>query len=160
EVPGKAPPTHVFHRGDPDQPGEAVGPGHLTVLAGHNLGAIPGKDPARPTSGRRLAFAKQLVSGAHPLVARVIVNPVWMHHFGKGIAATPGDFGQLGDRPTHPDLLDWLASEFQRDWSLKRLHRLILTSAAYRQSSWADAAARKIDPDNRLLSRMPLRRLE
>jgi hypothetical protein len=94
-----------------------------------------------------------------------------MHHFGKGIVATPGDFGMLGARPTHPELLDWLASEFMRDWSLKRLHRLILTSAVYRQSSSQARSAsegiseqhaqgQKIDPDNRLLWRMPIRRLE
>jgi hypothetical protein len=90
----------------------------------------------------------------------VIVNRVWMHHFGKGIVTTPGDFGGLGERPTHPELLDWLASEFQRDWSLKRLHRLIVTSRAYQQSSRVDAAGQRIDPDNRLLWRMPVRRLE
>jgi hypothetical protein len=83
-----------------------------------------------------------------------------MHHFGKGIVATPGDFGKLGEPPTHPELLDWLACEFMRDWSLKRLHRLIVTSAAYRQSSRQAGAGRKIDPDDRLLWRMPVRRLE
>jgi hypothetical protein len=83
-----------------------------------------------------------------------------MHHFGRGLVATPGDFGRLGELPTHPELLDWLAVEFARDWSLKRLHRLIVTSAAYRQSSRANADAARADPDNKLLWRMPLRRLE
>jgi hypothetical protein len=135
EAPGCVPRTFLFNRGDPEQPRQAVAPGGLTVLAGLDLGAIPEKDPKRPTTGRRLAFARQLTSLKHPLTARVLVNRVWMHHFGRGIVGTPGDFGALGERPTHPELLDWLAWEFKRDWSLKRLHRLILTSSAYRQAS-------------------------
>jgi hypothetical protein len=160
EVPGKAPATRLFHRGDHDQPREVVEPGGLTILAGLGMPAIPAKSAALPTTGRRLALARHLVSGKHPLTARVIVNRVWMHHFGKGIVATPGDFGQLGDRPSHPELLDWLAHEFMRDWSLKRLHRLIVLSSAYRQSARMDSVAHKIDPDNRLLWRAPVRRLE
>jgi mono/diheme cytochrome c family protein len=161
EVPGQVPATLLFHRGDPEQPGHAVAPGGLTVLAKLDLGSIPSKDRSLPTTGRRLAFARQLTSGKHPLTARVLVNRVWMHHFGRGIVGTPGDFGVLGERPTHPQLLDWLAAEFMRDWSLKRLHRLILTSTAYQQSSRSsDALARTIDPDVRLLWRMPLRRME
>jgi hypothetical protein len=114
-----------------------------------------------PTTGRRLAFSRTLVSGKHPLMARVLVNRVWLNHFGKGIVNTPGDFGFLGERPSHPELLDWLASEFMDGgWTLKRLHKLIMTSTAYRQSSRRDAALHKIDPENRLLGRMPLRRLE
>src|SRR6185369_7960851 len=93
-------------------------------------------DPAVPTSGRRLAYARWLTDGKHPLVARVLVNRVWMHHFGRGIVNTPADFGALGERPSHPELLDWLADEFVRSgWRLKPLHRLIVTSTAYRQSS-------------------------
>ena len=118
-------------------------------------------DPGVPTTGRRLAYARHLTSGEHPLVARVLVNRVWMHHFGRGIVATPGDFGTLGERPTHPELLDWLADEFMRGgWTLKRLHRLIMTSTAYRQSSRADRELDAVDPDNRLLGRMSVRRLE
>jgi mono/diheme cytochrome c family protein len=160
EVPGKVPATHLFHRGDPEQPRQTVPPDTLAVLANLGLGPIPAKDLTRPTTGRRLAFARQLVSGKHPLTARVLVNRVWMHHFGKGIVATPGDFGTLGERPTHPELLDFLAGELMRNWSLKRLHRLIVTSAAYRQSSRGDARGWTVDPDARLLWRMPLRRLE
>jgi hypothetical protein len=86
---------------------------------------------------------------------------VWLHHFGRGLVGTPGDFGKLGERPTHPELLDWLASEFVAGgWSVKRLHRLILTSTAYRQSSRRDSTGDRLDPDNRLLGRMPVRRLE
>jgi hypothetical protein len=107
-----------------------------------------------------------LTSGRHPLLARVHVNHIWQSHFGRGIVATPGDFGVLGDRPTHPELLDWLACEFSATeldehgrWSVKRLHRLIVTSAAYRQSSVRNSPGDAVDPDNRLLSRMPVRRL-
>jgi hypothetical protein len=101
------------------------------------------------------------VDGKHPLTARVLVNRVWMHHFGKGIVNTPGDFGVLGERPSHPELLDWLASEFMAGgWRMKHLHRLIVTSAAYRQSSLRTAELQKIDPDNRLLGHMTARRLE
>jgi hypothetical protein len=97
---------------------------------------LPVNDDSLPTTGRRLAFAKWLTSGQHPLVARVIVNRVWMHHFGRGLVETPSDFGKLGARPLHPELLDWLADEFVRQgWSLKKLHRLILTSTVWRQSS-------------------------
>ncbi len=165
EVPGKVPVTRLLHRGDPTQPRQAVAPGGLGILAGLGLPDVPEKASDRATTGRRLAFARRLVSGKHPLTARAIVNRVWLHHFGTGIVATPGDLGFLGERPTHPELLDWLASEFMRDWSLKRLHRLIVLSRAYRQSSSAPGAATtgspaRIDPDNRLLWRMPVRRLE
>jgi hypothetical protein len=160
EVPNQAPPTHLFYRGDFQQPRQKVAPGDLSVL-GDRGAKIADDDPKLPTTGRRLALARQLVSGRHPLVARVLVSRVWMHHFGRGIVATPGDFGTLGERPTHPELLDWLADEFVRGgWRLKRLHRLMVTSAAYRQSSVRSAALQAQDPDNRLLGRMPVRRLE
>jgi hypothetical protein len=111
------------------------------------------------SSGRRLALANWLTDPRHPLTARVLVNRVWMEHFGRGIVGTPGDFGRLGERPTHPELLDWLASEFvQSGWSLKHLHRLILTSTAYRQSSARPTP--DPDPDNKLVGRFPVRRLD
>ncbi|HYT91267.1 MAG TPA: DUF1549 and DUF1553 domain-containing protein, partial [Gemmataceae bacterium] len=161
EVPGKLPTTHIFYRGDHEQPKEAVTPGGLTILEPLALGAIPAKEPSLPTTGRRLAFAWQLTSGKHPLTARALVNRVWLHHFGRGIVGTPGDFGVLGERPTHPELLDWLASDFMEgEWRLKRLHKLIMTSTAYRQSARASADLKRIDVDNRLLGRMPVRRLE
>jgi hypothetical protein len=95
------------------------------------------------------------------LVGRVLVNRVWMHHFGVGIVATPGDFGRLGEPPSHPDLLDWLADELVASgWDLKKLHRLLVTSMAYRQSSVGDEHRQTVDPDNRLLGRMAVRRLE
>ncbi len=157
EIPGRVPATHLFARGDHTQPKQAVLPGELTVLASGP--AIPVKDPQRPTTGRRLAYANWLTSGKHPLTARVLVNRVWLHHFGRGLVNTPGDFGFLGERPTHPALLDWLADDFVAGgWRLKRLHRLLMTSTAYRQSSRRPAP--DADPDNRLYCRMALRRLD
>lgn len=155
------PATYLFHRGEPDQPKQAVKPGDLTVLAGQRQIEIPEKDKTLPTTGRRLAFARALTDGKHPLLARVIVNQVWLRHFGKGLVNSPNDFGQLGEKPSHPELLDWLASDFmEHGWSLKRLHKLIMTSRTYRQSSRRDPERDRIDPDNRLLSRMNVRRLE
>lgn len=162
EIPGQVPTTHLFSRGDIQQPRQAVEPGELTVLSnGSESSQIPVDDPAVPTTGRRLAYARHLTDGQHPLVARVLVNRVWLHHFGQGIVNTPADFGVLGDRPSHPELLDWLADEFMREgWSLKRLHRLIVTSTAFRQSSQRLPELEAVDPDGRLLGRMPVRRLE
>ncbi len=161
EVPGQVPTTYLFQRGDHEQPGGAIAPGGLTILAERNPLRIPPTDSQRPTSGRRLALARWLTEGKHPLTARVLVNRFWMHHFGRGLVATPTDFGFLGERPTHPELLDWLASDFMaQGWKLKRLHRLLLTSSAYRQSSRREGAKDTIDPENRLLGRMPVRRLE
>ena len=155
------PATFVFNRGNHEQPKDRVGPGELTVLAGQRKIDLPEKDLKLATSGRRLALANALTDGKHPLLARVMVNRIWMHHFGKGIVASPGDFGQLGSKPTHPELLDWLAAEFMRGgWSLKQLHRLIMTSRTYRQASTRDEKRDLIDPDNLYLSRMNVRRLE
>jgi hypothetical protein len=151
----------LLHRGEPDQPKQKVPPGDLSVLAGLRKVDVPERDAALKTTGRRLAFAASITDGRHPLLARVIVNRVWMQHFGKGLASHVGDFGALGEKPSHPELLDWLAADFMENgWSLKRLHRQIMTSRAYRQSSRRDAGRERIDPDNRLLSRMSVRRLE
>lgn len=160
EPPGHLPATTVFFRGDFNQPRQSVTPAELSVIGSVPV-EIPVDDPQVPTSGRRLSYARHLTNGKHPLLARVFVNRVWMHHFGRGIVSTPADFGFLGDRPSHPELLDWLADEFVRGgWHLKRLHRLILTSTAYRQSSLRTDDLQRIDPDNRLLARMSVRRLE
>ncbi|MFN0051027.1 MAG: DUF1553 domain-containing protein [Planctomycetales bacterium] len=160
EVPGTIPPTLLFARGDFNQPRQEVLPGELSVLNRSGL-VIAADDPQLPTSGRRLAYARHLTNGGHPLVARVLVNRFWLHHFGKGLVATPGDFGIQGERPSHPELLDWLADEFMRGgWRLKRLHRLMLNSTAYRQASVRRPELEGIDQDNRLLGRMPVRRLE
>ncbi|MBI1901644.1 MAG: DUF1549 domain-containing protein, partial [Planctomycetia bacterium] len=126
EAPGPSAVTHVFYRGDFNQPREQVSPGELSVL-GELGAAIPEDDPQLSTTGRRLAFVRNLTSGRHPLLPRVLVNRVWMHHFGRGLVGTPADFGMLGERPSHPELLDWLADELVRSgWRLKNLHRLIL----------------------------------
>ena len=157
----KPPATFVFSRGDPQQPKDRVEPSELTVLTTFHPSTIPDTTPAHPTTGRRLAFANSVTDGHHPLTTRVFVNRVWYHHFGRGIVATVGDFGHLGDKPTHPELLDWLATEFVNEhWSLKQLQRLIVSSTAYRQSSTHVADKDRVDPDNYLLGRMNVIRLE
>lgn len=160
ELLGKMPQSRLFHRGDHDQPKQAVTPGELGILA------TPDVEPLKPvalktgSSGRRLAYAQWLTSGRHPLVARVLVNRFWLHHMGRGIVNTPGDFGHQGELPTHPALLDWLADEFMKGgWKLKSLHRLILLSQAYRQSSVHEASM-QVDPENRLYARFKLKRLD
>jgi hypothetical protein len=153
--------TFLFVRGDPNDRGPEVQPGELTILQDEKGPAIPVNDSNLPSSGRRLAYAQHLTDGNHPLVARVIVNRVWMHHFGQGLSRTPADFGMEGDPPSHPELLDWLAAEFMENgWSLKHLHKLIMTSSAYRQGSRRTEELAHIDPDNRLLGCFMLRRLE
>ena len=160
EIPGKVPETFFFSRGDHRNPTQKIAPGVLAVLAGGQTVDIPTNNEQLQTTGRRLAYANYLTSGKHPLVARALVNRFWMHHFGRGLVGTPGDFGFLGDRPTHPELLDWLASDFMANgWSLKRFHRLVMTSTAYRQAL-RTIPVEDVDPENRLLSGMSLRRLE
>lgn len=135
EPPNHAPATKLFHRGDHRQPKQIVTPNPLTVAAPNSIPLMfPLNDESLPSTGRRLAFAKWLTRRDNPLFARVIVNRIWMHHFGKGLVATPADFGKLGVQPTHPEVLDWLADEFiSSGWSLKKLHRLIMTSTVWRQ---------------------------
>ena len=156
---GDPTPVHVLYRGEHRNPGPPVGPGVPSVLS---TGIRPYRlQPLEWSSGRRLALAEWLVQPSHPLTARVMVNRVWQHYFGNGIVPTAGNFGRTGAAPTHPELLDWLAVEFvKRGWSLKALHRLILTSTAYRQSSQADESVRALDVENALLSRFPMRRLD
>ena len=162
ETPGEVPPTRLFYRGQHQQPRQEVLPAGLTISAPPGKRqAIPVNNEALPTTGRRLAFAKWLFNGSHPLVGRVLVNRVWMHHFGRGIVGTPGDFGVLGLRPTHPKLLDWLAVEFaESGWSLKQLHRQIMLSTVYRQSSKSDPAKAAIDSANHLYWKKPVLRLD
>lgn len=161
EVPGKVPETFLFYRGDFDQPKEKLLPAGLSVLDHLSLVSIPENNPDLPSTGRRLAFARRLTDGQHPLTARVLVNRFWLNHFGQGIVDTPGDFGYLGGRPTHPELLDWLATRFvENDWKLKTFHKLIVTSTTYRQSSEQTPQKIELDPDNRLYSRRKLQRLD
>lgn len=162
------PEVHVLERGDPKQRKEVATAGFLQVLmpAGADGSQWRREPPAdwTQTSFRRASLAAWMTdaeTGAGPLLARVIVNRVWQHHFGRGLVATPNDFGFQGERPTHPELLEWLAADFIRNgWSLKRLHRQIMMSAVYRQSTAADAADAARDPENRYLWRFEPRRLE
>lgn len=159
EVKGAAPETKLFYRGDHEQPKQSLTPGELLVLASPQI--EPFKPAAVPSgsSGRRLAYARWLTSGQHPLVARVLVNRFWLHHFGRGLVNTPGDFGAQGERPTHPELLDWLATQLvEGGWKLKPLHRIMVLSTTYRQSSRNDVSL-KADPDNKLYGRFKLQRL-
>jgi uncharacterized protein YoxC len=162
ELGGTPPPSHFLHQGSTQSKGSEMTPGSLSVLSkpGEEL-VFPEPQPGK-SSGRRLTFANWLASPDNPLTARVMVNRIWQHYFGKGIVGTPNDYGRMGERPTHPELLDWLATEFvARGWSVKSIHRLIVTSRVYMQDSrFANSANRKIDPDNALLWKMPLRRLE
>lgn len=156
---GRVPETFLFNRGDHDQPKQKVEPNELEILR-QAAGLEFAGDTNRSSSGRRLAYARWLTSGRHPLTARVLANRVWLNHFGRGLVNSPADFGLQGERPTHPELLDWLASEFMaKGWRLKPLHRLIMTSAVYRQSSRNEASLRA-DPDNRFYGRMKLHRLD
>jgi hypothetical protein len=161
ETPSLVTPSRIHHRGDVTQPTKAVQPGELTALAHSGSIAVPAVPNDAPTTGRRLALAKHWTNGKHPLIARVFVNRVWMLHFGQGLVNTPGDLGINGDRPTHPELLDWLADDFvKQGWQIQRLHRQLLLTRAYRQSSVQTPLLAKLDPDNKLLGRMNLRRLE
>ena len=159
---GEPTPTHLLRRADYLNPGPLVRPGVPSVLRG----GIAPYQIIKPswktnTSGRRLALARWLVQPHHPLTARVMVNRIWQHHFGTGLVATPGDFGHTGARPSHSELLDWLATEFvRRGWSLKAMHKQIMTSAAYRQSSRFHPSLHGADADNVLLSRFSMRRLD
>jgi mono/diheme cytochrome c family protein len=146
---------HLLNRGDPEQPKAAIAPAALSVL-----GATP-LAPETAEQERRVALAEWIASPRNPLTARLMVNRIWQGHFGTGLVETPSDFGHNGAKPSHPELLDWLASEFMRSgWSVKQLHRLIVLSATYRQASRSDAAALARDADDRLLWRYPARRLE
>ena len=164
---GKPPKIHLLRRGSFETPGVEVQAGFFSVLSD------PGKsDAVRPaetqgeTSGRRLALAQWLTDRNHPLTARVMVNRIWMQHFGKGIVATPENFGRTGTPPTHPELLDWLAADFMDNgWRMKRLHKMLMISSVYRQSSGRaaegkESAGERVDSGNELLWRMNLRRQE
>jgi hypothetical protein len=159
---GHPSPSYLYRRGDPSSPGPLVGPGVPSVLTdGKTPFVVQPPWPGAKQTGRRLAFAKWLTQPDNPLTARVMANRVWKHHFGRGIVPTLGNFGRAGLPPTNPALLDWLAVEFVRSgWSIKHLHRLMLTSTAYRQQSAVTPALAAADPDNALVSRMPLVRLD
>ncbi|MDA7893548.1 PSD1 and planctomycete cytochrome C domain-containing protein [bacterium] len=162
------PQTHLLNRGDVQQKQEVVTAGFLQALTPENVDPMqwvsqqPRDDPR--TSFRRATLANWMTDvqlGAGALVARVIVNRVWQHHFGRGLVATPNDFGVSGDEPSHPELLEWLANDLvSHGWQLKRLHHLIMTSSVYRQSTAHDEKRAKLDRENQLLWRWQPRRLE
>jgi hypothetical protein len=156
--------TFVLRRGDYQSHGPKVAPRPPGVLlASQSSGAftMPAGSPKGDKTGRRASLAGWLAGTDNPLTARVIVNRLWQHHFGRGIVATPSDFGIRGEPPSHPELLDWLASELvAQGWRFKPIHRLIVTSAAYRQSSTPDAKLAADDPENTLFGRMNRRRLD
>jgi hypothetical protein len=148
-----------MHRGDPLSPREVISPVSLSAFTQR----VPeyALDENSPEKERRKAFAQWLIDPKHPLTARVMVNRIWHYHFGRGIVATPSDFGDMGFRPTHPELLDWLAGKFiSQGWSIKQMHRLILQSYTYQQASEPRTEAISIDAGTELLWRFPPRRLE
>lgn len=147
--------TRVLHRGDPEQSTDRVAPSVVPILGDLALGLDA------PEQARRVALARWIARADNPLTARVMANRVWQFHFGRGLVDTPSDFGLHGSKPSHPQLLDWLAAQLiASGGSIKYLHRLILLSATYRQSTLADAKAEALDPENRLLWRFPRRRLD
>lgn len=173
---GEPPVSRLMVRGDFRRPGAELAAAFPRIANPWN-DAPPALDPSAPNRGRRTALARWITRPDHPLATRVAVNRLWQAHFGEGLVRTPGDFGLMGDAPSHPELLDWLAGELvRRGWSMKEMHRLLVTSAVYRQASrpssseWTaeqTAAAqeswrqsRQADPGNRLLGRMNRRRLE
>jgi mono/diheme cytochrome c family protein len=158
---GRVPePVHFLHRGSPDAKGSEMAPGILSV-ASRTEWAFPEPPADAKSSWRRRGFAEWLVSKDNPLTARVMVNRLWQHHFAEGIVRTPSSFGKMGESPSHPELLDWLAAEFQaKHWSLKTMHRLMLTSQTYRMASTDTSSNYAIDPENRMVWRMPRVRLE
>ena len=156
---GRPRPIFVLKRGDVKTPGPEVGPGAPAVVPG--WAAAFDVAPTAPEGERRAALARWLTDPKNPLAWRSIVNRVWQYHVGRGLVATPNDFGKMGQQPSHPELLDWLAAEFRDGGgSLKKLHRLIVTSATYRQASAGNAAAEAVDAGNVYLWRMPRRKLE
>lgn len=159
---GEPTPTYVLRRGSYLSPGKEVAPGALAVLSDSQFPfeiTPPWKGSQK--TGRRLAFARWLTHPRHPLTSRVMVNRIWKHHFSNGIVKSLANFGRTGQPPSHPELLDWLSIQFvQHGWSIKAMHRLIMTSSTYRQTSTVTDQHARLDLDNRLVSRFPLRRLE
>jgi hypothetical protein len=154
----KPPATHLLIRGKASRPGPETAPGMPAVLVDRQPNFLPADES---TSRRRLTLACWIASADNTLTARVIVNRVWQFHFGEGLVRTPSDFGVKGEEPTHPELLDWLANWFVKNgWSMKKLHRLILTSNTYRMNKRWNKEYGADDPEDKLLWRFPYRRLE
>jgi hypothetical protein len=158
---GPPPKTYLLERGELANKGAEVHPGFPVIVSPGFKEAVAKVEPLANSTGRRLALAKWIASADNPLTARVIVNRLWQHHFGKGIVATASDFGLRGEDPTHPELLDWLATEFVAGgWKLKPMHKLMLMSETYQQSTQVSKDTATKDPDNKLFSRMNRLRLE
>lgn len=159
---GDPSPTYIYRRGNYVTAGSFVTPGVPSVLSDPNKRfEVTQPFEGAKSTGRRLALARWLTDPSHPLTSRVIVNRVWKHHFGQGIVRSLGNFGKTGDRPTHPELLDYIAGDFIRcGWSMKTLHRSLILSTTYQQQSAVSEQAQRLDPANGLLSRMPMSRLE
>lgn len=152
-------PTHVLLRGNPHAQGDPVTPGFPAILSPPEV-TIPDPDPSATSSGRRLVLANWIASPANPLTARVMVNRIWQYHFGRGLVRSSSDFGFQGTPPTHPELLDWLAARFvESGWSIKAMHRLIMSSATYQMSSRPNDKSFDVDPTNDLFWRFDMRRL-
>ncbi len=158
------PTSRVMIRGEYDNPGEVVEPGFLSCITGNQGPAKIRLDPFKrwPARSHRMALAEWIASADNPLTARVMANRLWHWHFGRGVVATPSDFGQLSGGPSHPGLLDWLAIRFVKEkWSIKAMHRLIVTSSSYRQTSqWKNKRAEDVDPENILVWRFRRSRLD
>lgn len=150
----KTEPSYFLHHGSADSPGSLMKPGVLSVIT-------PGEWEAPAGVPARQAFAEWITAPDNPLTPRVMVNRIWQHHFGEGLVRTTSNFGTTGEKPSHPELLDWLSSQFiHQGWSIKKMHRMILLSRAYRMSSNDQEAGLQTDPENRLLWRQSRRRLE
>ena len=159
DVTNKAPATHILAVGSYERPLDEVQPGFLTIIDPEPAKIV--QPEGAQSTGRRAALANWIASPENPLTARVMVNRLWHYHFGQAIVPNPSDFGVMGGARTHPELLDWLADEFVRNgWSMKKMHRLIVTSNTYRQSSQYREEAANADSDNKLLWRFPRHRLE
>jgi hypothetical protein len=151
------PDSYIWLRGNPDSRGETVRPGFLSALGG---GDIPEAPEGSKTTGRRTALAEWLIDQVKPVTARVLVNRIWQYHFGRGLVATPSDFGVRAQKPAQPELLDWLAVEFMESgWSIKHMHRLIMNTRAYRRIAIPSEMAAVKDPENVYLSHYSRRRL-
>lgn len=158
-------PMNIHLRGSAHALGDAVSPAFPAVLASSDSNPLPAKamptqKDGRITSGRRIALAQWIVDPGNPLSARVMMNRLWQHHFGRGIVPSSSDFGKLGEKPTHPELLDWLATQFiESGWDMKAMHRLIVMSHTYRMSSEPNSASLELDPENKNFWRYSMRRL-
>jgi len=153
-------PSYFLQRGSADSRGSRMSPGVLSVAARGEYN-FPSPPPTASTTWRRRGFAEWVASPENPLTARVMVNRLWQHHFGEGIVRTPSNFGKMGEQPSHPELLDWMAREFiARGWSMKTMHREMMNSQLYQMASLDSTANLKIDPENRYFWRMPRERME